>query len=93
MVEDVMDGDTTVTQKMRLIVSGLVLKNEMYSVCFCSYSHPLLFTLLSIAEDVATFLFTTFLDSTPRKRHLFPLSEQFTISKDILCPVCASEFL
>jgi hypothetical protein len=34
MVEDVMDGDTPLTPKTRLIVSGLVLKNEMYSVFF-----------------------------------------------------------
>jgi hypothetical protein len=63
VVEDVMDGVTR--KKTHLIVSGLVLKNEMYSVCFF-VSYNLLFTLLLIAEDVFVFPFTTFLNSTPR---------------------------
>jgi hypothetical protein len=44
-----MDGVTR--KKTHLIVSGLVLKNEMYSVCFF-VSYNLLFTLLLIAKDV-----------------------------------------
>jgi hypothetical protein len=61
MVEDVMDGDTPLTPKTRLIVSGLVLKNEMYSVCFFSYSTPLVHASVNSRRRCDFFLFTTFL--------------------------------
>jgi hypothetical protein len=63
VVEDVMDG--VPAQKTRLIVSGLVLKNEMYSVCFCSYN-PLVHASVNSRRRLDFFFSRLSLNSTPR---------------------------